>query len=144
MTADRQRPNDLAGELAELHLNLSDRLETGEEPVTVLLRSDEGMPLTYAVRALHTVFGLSHELAEHAVGVARARGRAPFLSLPRAKAEQLVREAHLLARLDGLPAVFRVEEELRCESGIVPRRLPLWVLGLLLALAVALADRGGL
>ena len=82
-----------------------------EPPFTVFIHNDDVTPYNYVISVLHTIFKLSHELAEHITWVAHTTGIARVVTRPRSEAERLVNQAHAAARLDGFPLTFSLEPE---------------------------------
>jgi ATP-dependent Clp protease adapter protein ClpS len=124
--------------------------ESAADEVTILFHHDDVTPDHYMMLALQTIFGLSHELAEHITWVAHMTGSARVVSRQRDEAERLVKRAHAAARLHGFPLNFSLEQAVCLSEQDTQKSMTqfatsgiLLLLALLLALSLAVADGAG-
>ena len=86
--------------------------ETTYEPLyRILIHNDDVTPIDFVMSVLRSVFKLSREIAEHVTLTAHFSGLALVGVKPRSEAEQLVRKAHMAARLEGYPLTFTIEPD---------------------------------
>lgn len=87
-------------------------IESVHEPrYRILIHNDDVTPFLFVMVVLRRIFKLSREIAEHVTLTAHIKGVALVMVRPKAEAENLVKKAHMAARLEGFPLTFSIESE---------------------------------
>jgi len=90
----------------------STEIESEHEPrYRILIHNDDVTPFFFVMMVLRNIFKLSREIAEHVTLTAHIQGIALVMIRPKAEAENLVKKAHMAARLEGFPLTFSIEPD---------------------------------
>ncbi len=82
-----------------------------EPPYRVLIHNDDVTPMEFVVRVLQSVFELLFERAEAVMMTAHHKGVAYVATYAKEEAISRVARAHGIARAEGYPLKFTVEQE---------------------------------
>lgn len=82
-----------------------------ESRYRILIHNDDITPFFFVMTVLRNIFKLSREIAEHVTLTAHIQGIALVMVRPKAEAVNLVKKAHMAARLEGFPLTFSIEPD---------------------------------
>lgn len=82
-----------------------------EPPYRVLIHNDDVTPMEFVVQVLQSVFELLFERAEAVMMTAHRKGTAYVATYSKEEALSRVTRAHGMARAEGYPLKFTVEQE---------------------------------
>lgn len=77
----------------------------------VIIHNDDVTPMDFVVMILLELFGQALMFAEMIMIDAHNNGQAIVCALPKPEAERKVRMAHFLARSNGFPLTFTIEDD---------------------------------
>jgi ATP-dependent Clp protease adaptor protein ClpS len=87
-------------------------IDSEQEPrYRIIIHNDDVTPFFFVMVVLRKIFKLSREIAEHVTLTAHLKGIALVMVRPKSEAENLVKKAHVAARLEGFPLTFSIEPD---------------------------------